>query len=111
MLQRILTLAFFLFTASALVGCSKQAEGERCDTNNGSLDCETGLVCRSASQLSLPGNTVGFALCCPIDGIIPNEDACRAGATQPPEEPIPDAGGAEPQGLVEDAAAATGDAG
>jgi len=99
-----------LACALVLAACGKQAEGERCDINSGSLDCETGLVCRSADQLSIQGQGLrGWALCCPPDGVQPSVDACRAGADlpddeDPVEEPPPPAG---------DAAAppASGDAG
>lgn len=83
-------------------GCSKQAEGERCDINNGNLDCETGLVCAGEEEISITGRGVG--LCCPITN--PTVDACRADTSFPPEPdaglppappppaPAPDAGGA-----------------
>ena len=80
-----------LFTVSCLAllaACSKQGEGERCDLNSGNLDCDTGLVCRPADQLSISG-TRGVALCCPQDGVEPSVNACRAGANLPDE---PDAG-------------------
>jgi len=67
-------------------GCSKQGEGERCDTNNLSLDCDTGLVCKGEANLSIKGR--GVALCCPSSG--PSSvAACQAVAVLPPE---PDAG-------------------
>ena len=91
-----------LFTLSCLVlvaACSKQGEGERCDLNSGNLDCDTGLVCRSAEQLSITG-TRGVALCCPQDGVEPSVNACRAGANLPDE---PDAGlGLDPSNGVTD---------
>jgi hypothetical protein len=93
-----------LFVCLALAGCSKQGEGERCDQNNGNLDCETNLVCKGEAQLGLQGNTRGIGLCCPAS----NEsavDACRVAAmlrpepdaglieeTPAPPEPTPDAG-------------------
>ncbi len=77
-----------LFVVS-LAACSKQAEGERCDPNSGNLDCEQGLICRTGDQLSVAVGA-GAGLCCPPDGFIPEEDACRAGAVLP-EEPMPPA--------------------
>jgi hypothetical protein len=68
------------------VGCAKQKEGERCDQNNGDLDCDTGLVCVGETQISITGR--GVALCCPAL-TDPTVDACRAGINFPPE---PDAG-------------------
>lgn len=78
-----------LACALILTACGKQAEGERCDLNSGSPDCEAGLVCRGADQLSLQGQGRGVALCCPPDDVQPTVNACRAGAELPPE---PDAG-------------------
>jgi hypothetical protein len=67
-------------------GCSKQGEGERCDTNNFDIDCDTGLICKGEAQLSIKGR--GVALCCPRSG--PSSvAACQAVAVLPPE---PDAG-------------------
>lgn len=64
--------------------CGKQQQGERCDPNSGNLDCDTGLICRTADQLSIVGR--GVALCCPPDDVTPSENACRAGAELPGEE-------------------------
>jgi hypothetical protein len=81
--------------ALILTACGKQGEGERCDVNSGSLDCDVGLVCRSADQLSIQGQLRGVALCCPPDDVQPNVNACRAGADLPtddgdvPSEPLP----------------------
>jgi len=87
-----------LLGASLAIACSKQGEGERCDPNSGSLDCDTGLICRTADQLSIVGR--GVALCCPPDDVVPTVNACSAGAVLPDEEeqptepaPTPDAGG------------------
>lgn len=97
-----------LACALILLACSKQGEGERCDLNSGSLDCDVGLICRSADQLSLPGEQRGWALCCPPDEAQPQVDACRAGAELPRDMPVtlpPDAPPAP------DAGAPTGDGG
>lgn len=74
-----------LACALILTACGKQGEGERCDLNSGSYDCETGLVCRSADQLGLQG-VGGWALCCPPDGVQPSVNACRAGAELPRDD-------------------------
>lgn len=74
------------------IGCGKQAEGERCDLANASLDCEPGLVCRDASDLGLgaEGDLQRSALCCPpADGTTPTVDVCRGEATLPQEESPP----------------------
>jgi hypothetical protein len=72
-----------------IIGCSKQGEGERCDPANASLDCESGLVCRDASDLGLGSESdlIGAALCCPPDGSdTATLDVCRGGAVLPPDE-------------------------
>lgn len=73
-----------LSCVALLAACSKQGEGERCDLNSGNLDCDVGLVCRSAEQLSITGGR-GVAICCPPDDVEPSENACRAGARLPDE--------------------------
>jgi hypothetical protein len=83
----------FFLSVALLVACAKQGQGERCDLNSGNLDCETGLVCRSAEQLSVTGGR-GVALCCPPDDVEPSVNACRAGA-QLPDEMLPDRPGAD----------------
>ena len=91
--------------AALVCACSEQGEGERCDTNNGHLDCQTGLVCRSGESLNIEEEVGrGGALCCPPDGVPPSVDACRATSTIPDE---PDAG-TPPQNMTP---APMGDAG
>jgi hypothetical protein len=92
-LQALSLLTVLLFG----IGCSKQAEGERCDLNNGALgDCEVGLACVGEEQLSITGTRV--ALCCPIPPTAPTVDACRANTALPeePVTPVVDAGGQTP---------------
>lgn len=100
--------SFYRFAALAcaltLIACGKQSEGERCDLNSGPLDCETGLVCRSADQLSIEQGR-GWALCCPPDDVLPTVNACRAGAELPDDmDPVtppptgPDASAPAPVG-------------
>lgn len=60
--------------ALSLMACSNQAEGERCDLDNGDLDCESDLVCRSLQSL---GGGEG-AICCP-EGT-PTVAACSVGS-------------------------------
>lgn len=76
-----------LACALVLTACGKQAEGERCDLNSGSNDCEAGLLCRNADQLSITTGR-GWALCCPPDDVQPTVNACRAGADLPDDEPV-----------------------
>jgi hypothetical protein len=92
----------FLLCVALLAACSKQGEGERCDLNSGNLDCDTGLVCRSAEQLSVTGGR-GVALCCPPDDIEPSVNACRAGADLPDE--VVDGGLTLPDELLGDGGA------
>lgn len=83
--------ALALLFVVGLSGCGKQGEGERCDLNNGSFDdCESGLQCFSADQLSIEDGR-GVALCCPIPPAQPSVDACRAGGTNLPEDMDPPA--------------------
>lgn len=44
------------------IACGRQAKGERCDPDNFNDDCESGLVCLSAAQLS---QVEEGAICCP----------------------------------------------
>jgi hypothetical protein len=97
---------FGLLAAVCLsIGCDKQGEGERCELANASLDCESGLACRDATELGLgsQGDLRGAALCCPPpDGTEPTVDVCRGEAVLPdepgeppaelPPEVLPDAG-------------------
>lgn len=96
-LPRVLSLV----AAIALgIGCSKQGEGERCDPANASLDCESGLVCRDASDLGLGSESdlIGAALCCPPDGSdTATLDVCRGGAVLPPDEQAPPEEEPEPE--------------
>jgi hypothetical protein len=67
--------ALVLVSASA---CSDQAEGERCDQQNGSNDCSAGLVCTPVPQsLKAPA---GASICCPPPGTSATVAACRTGS-------------------------------
>lgn len=91
-------------TAAALLlsACAKQGEGERCDLNNGGLDCDTGLICISADQLSLEDRR-GVAVCCPAGNALATVDACRAGSELVEEPPLVDAGQTPPAPPAADA--------
>lgn len=83
-----------MLAAVTPLACGEQTEGERCDPNNGSYDCESGLECKRANELNIEGRGVG--LCCPPDGVTPTVDACRANARLPDEDdyvPPPMSGG------------------
>lgn len=81
-----------LFLCLTLAACSKQGQGERCDLNNGDLDCEGDLLCKGEASLNISGR--GVALCCPRVTDESTVDACRQTAMLMPEgdagpEPTP----------------------
>ena len=61
----------------ALPSCGKQAEGQRCDTNAGSSDCEGSLVCTSKDTLGTLSD-----ICCPPEGTPATDLACAGGLRQ-----------------------------
>ena len=78
---------------SLAFACGKQGEGERCDPNSASLDCDFGLICRTSDQLN--NVSTGAGLCCPPDDVQSSVTACQAGADLPPDNnppPASDAG-------------------
>jgi hypothetical protein len=105
-LRPVLLLAVTLASLGALVAssaCSNQSEGEFCDPNagnNGSDDCQDGLVCKTA-----PGVVgVNASRCCPMDPTIAKTSACQemagnfdAGHESPDGSVLP-AGDAGPEG-------------
>lgn len=97
-----------LFVIGGLVAssaCASQGEGERCDTNSGNDDCETGLLCLTASQLAIGAkqNNANWGLCCPDPKDTSRQpiEACFAASS------TPGAGGAKGTGGT-DAGSATG---
>ncbi|HSO35577.1 MAG TPA: hypothetical protein VLT33_23775 [Labilithrix sp.] len=66
-----------------LAACSNQAEGERCQAENGNDDCQSGLVCLAATQKTFNG---GQGLvnapynnsdrCCPYERSTASHPAC-----------------------------------
>lgn len=59
-----LLLALLTLAAASLVpACSNQSEGQACNTDNGDVDCEEGLIC--VSKTKLLGNS---DICCPVEG-------------------------------------------
>ena len=66
-----------------LTACSNQGEGDRCQAENGDVDCQTGLVCLAATVKQFNG---GKGLvnppynnsdrCCPLDRDKANHPAC-----------------------------------
>jgi len=49
---------------AVVAACSNMGEGERCEALNGNDDCNSGLVCYPAAQLS---NNSPSDRCCPVD--------------------------------------------
>ena len=96
----------FVATLCLLSGCGKQGEGERCDRNNGGLDCENGLVCKDYTELGAgsEGDLLGAALCCPDNQAQARTTVCGGTPNLPddmvPEE-TPDAGGGTPAPTTE----------
>ncbi len=56
--------------------CSSQAEGQRCNIDNGNDDCDEGLVCTSSRDLG--GNA---DICCPASGVSTAPDCARGGTS------------------------------
>jgi len=73
-LSRRTAFALLVVASSALAavsGCSRQAEGERCErANNGNADCEDGLVCKEIDSCTK------LDRCCPGDDQPIGNDAC-----------------------------------
>jgi hypothetical protein len=85
-LFRSLGVAVALSLVAAAPGCSRQAEGDRCDSQNGNADCEDGLVCRTAGSLNAPSD-----VCCPATGEA-TTTACRGQSQAGLDAGIPDTG-------------------
>jgi hypothetical protein len=73
---RLLARTALVFSAAAAfsAGCTRQAEGERCDAEwAGDQDCESGLICKACGSLAdvtvdrccPPGDAYGVAECRP----------------------------------------------
>jgi hypothetical protein len=85
-LFRSLGVVVALSLVVAAPGCSRQAEGDRCDSQNGNADCEDGLVCRTAGSLNAPSD-----VCCPATGDATTA-ACRGQSQAGLDAGIPDTG-------------------
>lgn len=89
-----LGLALLVALASFAVGCSLQAEGDRCSVANASGDCESPLVCTKRELLT--ASTVDR--CCPADRSTATTAECavtftgNVDAGSSPTEPLVDAG-------------------
>ncbi len=76
--MRIPSAILGLMAVFALVpfACSNQAEGQRCNVDNGNDDCESGLVCTSSRELG--GNA---DICCPASGQSTSPECTKGGGT------------------------------
>jgi hypothetical protein len=98
--------------ALGAVGCSLQAEGERCSVANGSADCESPLVCTKRELLT--GSTVDR--CCPADRAQATTAECAvtfsgaSDAGSSPTTPLVDAGTAATDSGARADGASTADA-
>ncbi len=104
-LFRSLGVAVALSLVAAAPGCSRQAEGDRCDSQNGNADCEDGLVCRTAGSLNAPSD-----VCCPSTGEA-TTTACRGQSQAGLDAGIPDTGTTTDAGTGTDTGTGSQDAG
>jgi hypothetical protein len=105
------------FTVSLVflaIACSKQGEGERCTSSNGSLDCEDGLICMApASADNCEANLVSSSCkpyrCCPQVGNVPSDNRCLGYSVAGPVFGTggADAGTSEPGGSTSTSAGAS----
>ena len=81
--------------ASLWGGCTTHGDGGRCDSKNGSADCDNGLVCTRAQEILLPEGGVSQSdICCPQDrSTAPPGDICANNPITPGSEAgIPEGG-------------------
>lgn len=82
--------------AASLSGaCTTHGDGGRCDSRNGNADCDNGLVCTPAVDITLPeGGTSMADICCPQDRTTaPLGDICALNPPTPGSDAsIPDTG-------------------
>lgn len=62
-----------LIAIAAIPACSNYSEGERCESANNNLDCQSDLTCTPAAQLT---NTTSDR-CCPSDRALASETVCK----------------------------------
>jgi hypothetical protein len=103
-----IVLASILGGIATLTACSEQAEGDRCQVENGNEDCAAGLVCLASSASKGFNGGQGFVnapynssdRCCPLNRETATHPACvlvsgtgTTDATAPDGEtgPTPDA--------------------
>jgi hypothetical protein len=112
-----LLLLALVASMTAAVACSNQGEGEVCDQNNGSNDCQDGLVCESAPGITGATGLVNVFRCCPPSTTLATTAACSSpsatvidAATEAPDgsnlttTPVAEAGGASEAGAADGAA-------
>jgi hypothetical protein len=103
--RRALPVLLALAVVTGLCGaasCADQGEGERCDPDSASDDCESGLVCTRTTNLVAVRAPLGSGLCCPPEGQAASVDACSrassaflgdAAAPVPRDAGVSDTGG------------------
>lgn len=83
-----LAVSVLLFAAA----CSKQGQGDRCNSSNASNDCEDGLVCQEplgGVQICDPDPAAPAEYncqpwrCCPTFGVAPSDARCIGYNTNP----------------------------
>ena len=103
---RSLLSAAALVLAGAFVfqACSKQVEGERCETANGNNDCDPGLYCVQRECCS-------DTICCPAERSAATTSECKGAATTPTDAATTDTGSTTDTGAATDTGAVTDDTG
>ncbi|CAN5326195.1 hypothetical protein BH09MYX1_BH09MYX1_41400 [soil metagenome] len=71
--------------AAVVVSCTGQSEGQRCQVQNNDDDCQSGLICTAAAQITIPGTgkASNADICCPLDRSQATEDICKVSAISP----------------------------
>lgn len=74
--------------------CTGQGEGQRCQLGNGNDDCQDGLICYAATDITLPGGgSSNSDICCPVNRTAAVEEICKqANVTPGSDASIPDTG-------------------
>jgi hypothetical protein len=83
--RRSVLAAVWLAAPLLMTACQSQAEGERCDFQNGAADCASGLTCGPSNKCCVPGTSECNALAAPStsDGATntPGSDAATEGSS------------------------------
>lgn len=88
-------LAALGLTLLLAAACTGQGQGQRCElAGNGNLDCQDGLICVAAANITLPGGgSSNSDICCPVNRTTATEDICKEATVTPGSDAsIPDTG-------------------